>query len=926
MSKKILIPAAAAVVLAAAGGGGFYLYKRGGDPMQNAQAFLAKGDTRAAMIEYRNAVKNDPNNAAARYNLGKMQLASGDAVAAEKELKAARDLNYDITAIVPALGQAYLAQGKHQDVLNEVPVEAATPEQSAQHLVLRSIAQASLNKLDEARASLAQAEQIAPKFVDSRLAAARLAIATQDAALAERKADEALAIEPGRGEALVLKGQIRAGQGDTAGALKFLDDAVAASPTAYGIRLERANQLMAVGQDAKALEDVNAVMAAEPRNGAALYLSAVLAIRAGKFADADAALTRLGPTVQRFPRGIYFQAMTKSSLGQTESAVELAQRYVARAPNDPDGVRLLARVEMAANRPDRALAALAKTVADGRADAETLDLQGRALAAAGQATQAADAFKKAAELAPTNTTVLANLASSQLQTGNSYAASQTLEKSLQVAPDQAQTAEALVAAALSSGDVVRAQSALDRLKAQVGETETVILLGGLIRLAQQDLEGARAEFARAAEKFPDSVNARVNLGKVLLLVNRKTEGEALLRDVVAKDPANLQALNALVQILVADSRASQAVSVLEAARKAAPTNETLTSGLVDILARNGDGKKALEVLESAKVNGQLSNFLLQAQARAQVASGATEDAKNTYKQILLVQPTDLDARRAYVELLLRNGDNAGAITLMREGLRTSPGNLGMMKTMVAVQQRQSGLPAALAMAEELRRADGNMPNAAVLKGDALLDGQKFPEAAAAFMEEHKAAPSSTLALRAANAYGAAGNPQQATEVLRSWLRTSPQDANAAQFLASLDITASRLPEAEANLNLVLSQRPNDGVALNNLAWIYHQRNDNRALPTAQRAYLLLPSPETADTLGWILVTSGDAAKGLPLLRQAASARPADPSIQFHLAKALSETGKKDDAVAALRTVVADNKDFPEKLAARKLLDELNARK
>ena len=105
MSKKILIPAAAAVVLAAAAGGGFYLYKRSGDPMQNAQAYLDKGDARAALIEYRNAVKNNPNNGAARFNLGKLQLATGDAVAAEKELRAARDLNYDISAIAPVLGR-----------------------------------------------------------------------------------------------------------------------------------------------------------------------------------------------------------------------------------------------------------------------------------------------------------------------------------------------------------------------------------------------------------------------------------------------------------------------------------------------------------------------------------------------------------------------------------------------------------------------------------------------------------------------------------------------------------------------------------------------------------------------------------------------------------------------------------------------------
>ena len=75
---------------------------------------------------------------------------------------------------------------------------------------------------------------------------------------------------------------------------------------------------------------------------------------------------------------------------------------------------------------------------------------------------------------------------------------------------------------------------------------------------------------------------------------------------------------------------------LEAARKASPQDVALTAGLSDLLARNGDAKKALDVLDGAKVNGQLPIPLQLALARAQFASGAPEDAKNTYRGVLLV--------------------------------------------------------------------------------------------------------------------------------------------------------------------------------------------------------------------------------------------------------------------------------------------------
>ena len=101
MKTKIVIPAALVVVLAA-GGAGYFAFA-GGNPMDNARAQLAKGDTRAAAIEYRNAIKADPGNAEAHFRLGELQVTQNDPVAAEKELKLAQSLNYSPGAVVPLL-------------------------------------------------------------------------------------------------------------------------------------------------------------------------------------------------------------------------------------------------------------------------------------------------------------------------------------------------------------------------------------------------------------------------------------------------------------------------------------------------------------------------------------------------------------------------------------------------------------------------------------------------------------------------------------------------------------------------------------------------------------------------------------------------------------------------------------------------------
>ena len=86
--------------------------------------------------------------------------------------------------------------------------------------------------------------------------------------------------------------------------------------------------------------------------------------------------------------------------------------------------------------------------------------------------------------------------------------------------------------------------------------------------------------------------------------------------------------------------------------------------------------------------------------------------------------------------------------------------------------------------------------------------------------------------------------------------------------------------------------------------------------------MLAPSPQTADTLGWIMTNAGNAATGVALLRQANAEASTDPRVQYHYAVALKHTGQKDEAVKLLNAVVAVKGDFQEKTDAQKLLDEM----
>ncbi len=242
-----------------------------------------------------------------------------------------------------------------------------------------------------------------------------------------------------------------------------------------------------------------------------------------------------------------------------------------------------------------------------------------------------------------------------------------------------------------------------------------------------------------------------------------------------------------------------------------------------------------------------------------------------------------------------------------------------------IDLKSTGIDAALATADRLQTQDQDFPAIKALKGDIYLAANRPADAVAAYTEANDAAPSSLLMTRLAGALLRSKRPDDATKLLLNWLSQHADDVVATEQVAEIDIATGKFDDAAKYLEQLLRMKPHDPVALNNLAWVYQQQGEPaKAQALARQAYVLAPSPQTADTLGWILTTSGNAQNGVALLRQASGeASAADPRILFHFAVALKDVGNRDEAKKNLETVVANKNDFKEKAEAQKLLEDLS---
>jgi Flp pilus assembly protein TadD len=212
----------------------------------------------------------------------------------------------------------------------------------------------------------------------------------------------------------------------------------------------------------------------------------------------------------------------------------------------------------------------------------------------------------------------------------------------------------------------------------------------------------------------------------------------------------------------------------------------------------------------------------------------------------------------------------------------------------------------------------------MVEGDVFAAQKQYMRAVEAYESARKYdADNRALLLRLNAAKQRAGDNNGGMEILSDWLRSHPDDMDIRAILAMAYQSNGKRDPAISQYEQILAKQPNHAIALNNLAWLYQERGDTRALKYAERVYDLVPdSPAIADTYGWTLVQQGSATKGLIVLQKAVSKAPHMLEIRYHLAVAMERTGKKLEARTELESLLKDGKKFPQADEAREMLRRL----
>lgn len=892
-----LMPAVLALALAAALSGCGSENKQ---YLESGKAFLEKNDQAAALIQFKNAVKENPDHAEARYLFARTLRSVGDLAAAETEYRKALSLGYDRALIVPDLGAVLIDLGQPDKALAEtLQFPSEDPAAQAEIAALRGEAWLMQGNVVNAKFELDKALSLSPRSPGARVGLARLAFHDGDVEGATRQLEAVVKEFPDNAKAWNAYAGAVLKQGNVPAAADAFDKVIALQPTDMRAYISLVPALLSLKRTDDAAERVSRIAKIAPGAVGTKYLQSLVAYTQG---DRVKARELIQQTLKGGPedgRALLLAGTIDLDLGNYASAEKQLGKVVSMAPRDPQPRYLLATSYVRLGQPEKAKETLAPLLQGEGVTAKTLALQGE-IAAALKDPKAVEYFERAVKLQPDDAQLRAQLGAAKLLAGRSQEGMADLQSAAAKLPN-ASADLVMVEQHLRQKQLPQATAVAQALLRKLPNDPVAHNAMGLVQLASADRAAARASFDKALQLSPAFFPAAKNLASLDLAEGKTEDAMQRYRGVLAKDPSHREAAILLASTMQrSHAPPSEIVGVLDKSIAANPSAVEPRLAKSEYLLATGDGKGALEAVRGAQGLAGEDPKVLFALAKAQQAAGEYTQAAATFGKLGSLMPKSAAPFAGQAEAYAAAKNWPAARTALDRAISLKPDHLPSHLAAVELGIRAGEPERARRDAQAIQKRWPKAGEGYIAEAQVLM-GNKDTAGAEAVLREGIARSGSTHAHnRLVGLMIGQKREAEAEKAAVAWMSGHPSDTSAAMFIADAYLAVQKHADAERWYERVIGLAPENPIALNNLAWIKGRLDKADAVPLAKRALAKAPeNPVLLDTLGALQVQFGPAEDGVANLRKAAGRLPKSAAVRINLARGLVKIGQKEEAARVL---------------------------
>jgi len=874
------------------------------DLTKSARAYLDKKDTRAAVIQLKNALGKNPNSPEARFLLGKALLMTGDASAAMVELRKAQELKHPEIQILPELARAMLALGEGSKVIEQFSTTRLSDDTATADIMTSvALAHAMSGDADKALEATASALLAKPGYAPATIMQAQLAAAGNKPDEALALLDTVLAGDPNNERAGVLRGDLLYRiKKDLAGATEAYRKVLVTTPDSLGAHIALIGLLGQSGKAAEAKEQFLALKKALPNHPETSFYEAQLAFTELDYKKSREITDKLLKFMPENVRVLELAGAADYRLGQFLTAQTFLAKALKNAPGQLLSRHLLTQSYLRSGQPAKALEVLQPVIGGKSADGPSLALAGEAYLQMGDAKNSAAAFKAAKEADPGNTRVQTAAALAQVQTGNPKAIA---ELEAIAAGDAGTRADlGLIAATLRQNDFAAALKAIDGLEKKMPQRALPHGLRGQVLIRKRDLEGAKRSFEVALTMEPSYFPAVASLAALELSAGQPELARKRFEAFSKANPRSYEAMLALAEIGArTGAPVSEVTKFAREAVKANPAEPKARLVLVEHLLSTGEAKVALVAAQEANATMQNNPEITEIFGRALMASGDAQQSVSVFKKLAAQLPDNPRLQIRLAEALLMSKDNAGAQAALKRAEALQPDYLPAQRGLVLMAMLEKRYAEAVTMTRSMQTKNPKSPLGLLLEGDIESSRKSFDAAATAYRSALQITKSTETSMKLHNSLLAGNKRAEADRWAADWLKDNPKDASFRFYLGDITLARGDDAGAEVHYRSVLELQPENALAMNNVAWLLVKQGKPGGLPMAQKAVSLLNDrAPLLDTLAAALAADNQLSKAIETQKRAIELDADSPMLKFALAKHYLKAGEKAYAKAELEAL------------------------
>jgi len=656
----------------------------------------------------------------------------------------------------------------------------------------------------------------------------------------------------------------------------------------------------------------------------------------------------------------------------------ITKELLQRDPNSFDGHRLTADLDFVkaqasfrAGRPEQTEPLLTAAIAEYRkaiaikTPGPALKVQlARVLAASRQFPEAEQIYKQVLDSDKTNVGAYNELYNLYLMQNKTADAEQILKTGAANNPKQIAFLVSLANfyAKLQRHDEMVAM--LNQIKGRAKEFDRAYVMVGDFYLRNGDLAEALKQYQEGMTADPkQKATYQKRMIEVLMRQNKRAEAADIAAAILKDNPKDIDARGLQASLLLDRGEVQKAISELQAVVNAAPDNFVARYSLGRAHVARGEWEQARQQFAEAI---RLRPDYLPARlslAQLQVMRGDFDAALKSVDEIVQIDKKNGPARMVEVEALMGEKKYADAHRLLEDIQKASPNAPDVDFSFGMLAIKENNLKEAEAVFRRAYAANPKDTRSLVGLVETLAGGGHYDQAMQFLQAELAKSPNrmdlqlalGNIAARAKNydlavhqfetvlgemnkdskargdvyfrlgiALRQKGDLNGSVQYLYKAKEAMPVNSMVAVELALALEAAGRKPEAKNAYEQSIKLNPQDGVALNNLAFLIAESGTgdlDQALTYAQRAKQVLPNlGEVSDTLGWIYMKKNMSDNAIDVFQGLVNQKPENPTYRYHLGMALAQKGDKPKALRELQRALRSN---PDKNQETKIKDQIS---